>query len=498
MLAKLVSSINKPNKQTCILESAVPGFLMPLHVRKLPGIGHQTESVLKDMGITTVADLQKSTLQQLSTKFGNRMGMLLFDSCRGVDKSLVQDKGPPKSLSVEDSFQPCTSFRQAEEVIRSLAPDLISRLDEDKDEYSRRPKVFTVKWRYPGNWAFKSSSAPMPLELLSACVPLEQRFEILVEIAMKLLSHSLGRQSFSIVVLNIGATSFTCSSNCSYGASHDIRSFLSNPLQSTKQMSLKVISKREARVNREQSEKGRADAKLAEPVFESFKKLAWDNHGDVQTHGRDILELEEGDEGQPVFQSSQREDHQASMQPSTSGHVIASLTAGSSSNEEPPVKASGSALSKSCGMADVAADYLLEPLVARSEKCLTASNDLFQKRLVDPNTDSWRTMVDSTIVEDYEGSICEVCGQKVEGDFLSKQEHDDYHYALDLHTQEQGLLKSILNPSLSPSNMARSKRKATKQALPHQSSLKKTKTQNERARIQNSTLDCFLYRSQGQ
>jgi hypothetical protein len=34
MLAKMVSSVNKPNKQTSILSSAVSAFLKPLHVRK--------------------------------------------------------------------------------------------------------------------------------------------------------------------------------------------------------------------------------------------------------------------------------------------------------------------------------------------------------------------------------------------------------------------------------------------------------------------------------
>lgn len=511
MLAKLVSSVNKPNKQTCILESAVSGFLMPLHVRKLPGIGLQTEAQLKDMGIATVADLQQSTLQQLSSKFGNRMGMLLFDSCRGVDKSLVQDKGPPKSLSVEDSFQPCTSFGQAEEIIRRLAPDLISRLNEDKEEYSRMPKVFTVKWRYPGSWAFKSSSMPMPTELLSACVPLEHRLEILVEIAMKLLSQSLGRQPFSIVVLNVGATSFTCSSHGSPGASHDIRSFLSNHLQSTKQTLQKVISKREARVSREESEKGRPD----KPVVDYFEdNSVQDNHGHVPTLGHDDLELDEEeyntDPDQDERESSSFDIYSmqptfrqslpcASMETSLSGHSLAHPAVGSLSNKELPVEASGP-LSKSCGMRSAATDYLLETLsssAAMAEKNATASNDLFQERREYRNLNSGQKKGESKAVRDQKGSICEVCGQVVEGDFQSQQEHNDYHYALNLHTREQSLSKSILNTSLSPSKMAGSKHKATKQAHPHHPSLKKKKSLNDRTGVQSSTLDCFLYRSQG-
>ena len=54
------------------------------------------------------------------SRFGSRMGMLLYENCRGVDNSLVQNKGPPKSLSVEDSFQPCSSFKQAGVIIYDL------------------------------------------------------------------------------------------------------------------------------------------------------------------------------------------------------------------------------------------------------------------------------------------------------------------------------------------------------------------------------------------
>lgn len=31
--------------------------------------------------------------------------------------------------------------------MRSLAPDLVRRVDEDKEEFERVPKLLTVKWR---------------------------------------------------------------------------------------------------------------------------------------------------------------------------------------------------------------------------------------------------------------------------------------------------------------------------------------------------------------
>lgn len=35
MLAKLLSSVNKPNMQTCLLEGGVAEFLLPMSVRKV-------------------------------------------------------------------------------------------------------------------------------------------------------------------------------------------------------------------------------------------------------------------------------------------------------------------------------------------------------------------------------------------------------------------------------------------------------------------------------
>ena len=48
------------------------------------------------------------------------------------DATPVQDKGPPKSITVEDSFKDCSSLAAAEHVIKVLAPDLLARMAEDQ------------------------------------------------------------------------------------------------------------------------------------------------------------------------------------------------------------------------------------------------------------------------------------------------------------------------------------------------------------------------------
>lgn len=48
----------------------------------------------------------------------------------------MQDKGPPKSITVEDSFKDCSSLSAAEHVIKVLTPDLLARMVEDFQVHS--------------------------------------------------------------------------------------------------------------------------------------------------------------------------------------------------------------------------------------------------------------------------------------------------------------------------------------------------------------------------
>jgi nucleotidyltransferase/DNA polymerase involved in DNA repair len=114
MLAKMACSVNKPNKQTSLLQSAVADFLAPMPVHKLPGVGHCMEGVLKQSGVESVGDLRNLTLDHLCRMFGERVAKFMYQACKGYDNTPVHDKGPCKSISVEDSFWNCTTLQQVE------------------------------------------------------------------------------------------------------------------------------------------------------------------------------------------------------------------------------------------------------------------------------------------------------------------------------------------------------------------------------------------------
>ncbi|MGR8946601.1 MAG: DNA polymerase IV [Gammaproteobacteria bacterium] len=102
-LAKIASDWRKPNGLFVIKPHQVMGFLDPLPVAKLPGVGKRTQESLKLMGINTVFDLRALELKELVDKFG-KFGQRLYRLASGVDTSEVKANRPIKSISSEHTF----------------------------------------------------------------------------------------------------------------------------------------------------------------------------------------------------------------------------------------------------------------------------------------------------------------------------------------------------------------------------------------------------------
>jgi DNA polymerase IV (DinB-like DNA polymerase) len=69
MIAKIASDLKKPYGLTVVKEDEVKGFLFPLKVRKIPGVGPKTERRLKELGIETIADLASMKPEVLTRLF---------------------------------------------------------------------------------------------------------------------------------------------------------------------------------------------------------------------------------------------------------------------------------------------------------------------------------------------------------------------------------------------------------------------------------------------
>mmetsp|Transcript_8277 Transcript_8277/g.14930 ORF Transcript_8277/g.14930 Transcript_8277/m.14930 type:complete len:481 (-) Transcript_8277:439-1881(-) len=170
MMAKLVSGLHKPDDQTLLLPPHAAQFVATLPVRAIPGIGHKTNATLKSkFAVEGVQQLRALVLDQVVREFGEATGRWVAGAAWGVDPTVVAAKGPPKSITVEDSFKECSSFKGVEQVLRVLAPDLVARLEEDAAEHSRAARTLVVKWRQRGRgWARSSASCLMPSAVYSS------------------------------------------------------------------------------------------------------------------------------------------------------------------------------------------------------------------------------------------------------------------------------------------------------------------------------------------
>jgi len=124
-LAKLASDWRKPDGLFVIQPEETDGFLLPLPIGRLPGVGKVTGEKLVKLGVQTVTDLRKLDLPTLEHQFG-RYGLRLHELARGIDDNEVVPDRPTQSISVEDTFEQDVPLAETESMIRRLAEKLWS------------------------------------------------------------------------------------------------------------------------------------------------------------------------------------------------------------------------------------------------------------------------------------------------------------------------------------------------------------------------------------
>ena len=141
-LAKIASDWRKPDGLFVIQPKDIAGFLDPLPVGRIPGVGKVTEARLKQFGIRTVGDLVARSLAELDAGFG-RYGLRLYELAQGVDPSPVLSDRPVKSISAEDTFPQDLPLAALDDSIRRLAEKVWTAAR--KDSRSARTVVLKLK-----------------------------------------------------------------------------------------------------------------------------------------------------------------------------------------------------------------------------------------------------------------------------------------------------------------------------------------------------------------
>jgi DNA polymerase-4 len=117
LVAKVASDQDKPGGLTVVRPGEEAGFLAPLPVRVLWGVGPVTARKLAKMGVETVGDLAKLPEEELRARFG-RHGVDMARQARGIDERPIVTEHEPKSVSEERTF--ARDLRDADTLKRQL------------------------------------------------------------------------------------------------------------------------------------------------------------------------------------------------------------------------------------------------------------------------------------------------------------------------------------------------------------------------------------------
>jgi DNA polymerase-4 len=123
-LAKLASDHGKPDGFVVVAPDQVQGFLAPLPVGRIWGVGAKSEKRLHDLGISTIGQLAALPENVLSDQFGDS-GRHIWRLAHGVDDRVVVPDREAKSISTETTFVNDISDRH---VLRIWLLDLVDHL----------------------------------------------------------------------------------------------------------------------------------------------------------------------------------------------------------------------------------------------------------------------------------------------------------------------------------------------------------------------------------
>jgi DNA polymerase-4 len=149
MVAKVASDAAKPNGVLWVAPGAEAGFLAPLDVRRMPGVGKVTEGSLHALGIRRVGDLAQLDDAFLEERFG-KWGLALAGKSRGLDAGAWFDAEvgageQPKSISHEHTFDVDTADRDAIEATLAQLSAMVGRRLREHRLFAR---TVQLKLRY--------------------------------------------------------------------------------------------------------------------------------------------------------------------------------------------------------------------------------------------------------------------------------------------------------------------------------------------------------------
>lgn len=143
-VAKIASDFDKPDGFVVVEEKDMQGFLDPLPVKRIWGVGKKTEQQLNNYGISTIKDIRIQSERWLIDRFG-KQGDHIYRLANGRDKREVISDARAKSISSENTFSEDISNR---DTLISYLSYLTEQVTARLREKNRKGKTVNVKIRF--------------------------------------------------------------------------------------------------------------------------------------------------------------------------------------------------------------------------------------------------------------------------------------------------------------------------------------------------------------
>lgn len=144
-LAKIASDLEKPDGFVEVSKEGVQGFLDPLPVSRIWGVGKRAEEMLARIGVDTVERLRRSSLATLRQCFGDSTALHLHELAHGRDTRAVVPDREAKSISHETTFSEDITDP---DVLRACLLNLTEQVTRRLRRHQRYGRTVHLKLRY--------------------------------------------------------------------------------------------------------------------------------------------------------------------------------------------------------------------------------------------------------------------------------------------------------------------------------------------------------------
>ena len=145
LVSKIATDEAKPNGYLYVQPGKERDFLAPLPVNKIPGVGESTHIALKELGIKTIGDITRHTVDALEKQLG-KWGKDLWQKAHGVHHGEVHAYHEAKSISTENTFE--TNTNNVEFLLSELVR-MTERVGYELRQDEKLTGCIAVKIRYP-------------------------------------------------------------------------------------------------------------------------------------------------------------------------------------------------------------------------------------------------------------------------------------------------------------------------------------------------------------